>query len=138
MSAKGTIFIVDANVLIDYLEIDASVLAMISAHLGPIRIPRRVFEEVKKQRLKDTDCEALGLTIVTEETSDLTAAAAAVAVKRGSLSFQDHLVLILARNQGWVAITNDGSLRKALEADWIAQALGPGDDARAVHGGVDG
>lgn len=119
MSGPG-VFIVDANVLIDYVEVDASVLGLIADHLGPVHVPRRILQEVKRQRLDDTDCDALGLMVITEEYRELTAAAA----MQGPLSFQDHLVLVMAKGRGWTAITNDGGLRKALEREQVPTRWG--------------
>jgi len=119
MAGEG-VFIIDANVLIDYIEVDASVLTLIADHLGPVNVPRRILQELKRQRLEDTDCDALGLTIVTEEYSELVEAAG----MKGPLSFQDHLMLILAKGRGWTAITNDGGLRKALEREKVPKKWG--------------
>lgn len=119
MAGNG-IFIIDANVLIDYIEVDASVLTLIADHLGPVNVPRRILQELKRQRMEDTDCDALGLTVITEEMEELVAAAG----QKGPLSFQDHLMLILAKGRGWTAITNDGSLRRALEKEKIPKRWG--------------
>jgi hypothetical protein len=130
MSHHG-VFIVDANVLIDYVEVDASVLGLIADRLGPVHVPRRILQEVKRQRLEDTDCDALGLTVVTEEYEELTAAAA----MKGSLSFQDHLVLIMAQRRGWTAITNDGGLRKVLEREKVPKRWGLEMMLELIHAG---
>lgn len=119
MAGEG-IFIIDANVLIDYIQIDASILTLIADHLGPVNVPRRILQELKRQRLEDTDCDDLGLTVVTEEVEELVTAAG----MKGPLSFQDHLMLILAKGRGWTAITNDNSLRKALEREKVPKRWG--------------
>jgi hypothetical protein len=119
MAGEG-IFIIDANVLIDYIEVDASVLTLIADHLGPVNVPRRILQELKRQRLEDADCDALGITVVTEQYAELVAAAG----MKGPLSFQDHLMLILAKGRGWTAITNDGGLRKALERENVPKRWG--------------
>lgn len=119
MAGEG-IFIVDANVLIDYLEVDAPVLTLIADHVGPVHVPRRIFQEFKRQRLGDTDCVDLGITIITEEIDELLAAATA----KGPLSFQERLVVILARSRGWTAITNDTSLWRTLDREKIPKRWG--------------
>jgi rRNA-processing protein FCF1 len=120
MAGKG-IFIIDANVLIDYINVDASVLTLIADHLGPVNVPRRILQELKRQRPEDADYDTLGLTVVTEEYAELVKAAD----MKGPLSFQDHLMLILAKGRGWTAITNDGGLRKALERVNVPKRWGP-------------
>lgn len=55
---------VDANVLIDYLAADATVLRRVSQRIGPLHIPRQILQEVP--RLDAEICEHLELRIVDE------------------------------------------------------------------------
>jgi len=73
MTATGPVFVVDANVLIDYVEADPSMLALMARCVGPIHVPRRVLRGIL--RWGESDCEAHGLSVVTEEMDELTAAA---------------------------------------------------------------
>ena len=58
------LLIVDANVLIDYLKTDSSILALAARHLGVIRVASVILDEVEQLGLED--CEDLGLTVVHE------------------------------------------------------------------------
>jgi predicted nucleic acid-binding protein len=110
-------FIVDANVLLDFLHTDPTVIRLIAEHLGPVHVPQRILEEVQSI---DVDCASLGMEVVLETVQELTDAQP----KRGALSFQDRLILLLAKRRGWTCITNDVALRRALLADQVAMSWG--------------
>lgn len=99
------LLLMDANVLIDYAKTDRQVLALIAQVLGPVFVATPVFDEVRQ--LTEDDAWALGLTLVEPETELLIAAAEA----RGKLSFQGHVCLLLAREQGWMTFDSHGSVR---------------------------
>ena len=67
------LLMVDANVLIDYLKTDASILALAARHLGIIGVASVILDEVEQLGLED--CEDLGLTVVHEPLEFLQAAA---------------------------------------------------------------
>lgn len=96
--------VVDANVLIDYLAADVTILQRVSCHLGTIHIPRQVLREVP--RIDPDDCRRLDLRIVDETVEQLLEAGQ----HRGRLSFHDQLCLILARDADWMCVTNDRAL----------------------------
>lgn len=104
---KSRILIVDANVLIDYASTDEAVLALASAHLGEVVVPSPILSEV--EALDEADCDRLGLRIVDPTLEQLLEAAS----QRGRLSFEDHVCLIIARDNGWTCVTSDGRLRAA-------------------------
>lgn len=95
----------DANVLIDLSKTDRTVLNLISKHIGQVYVPITIFEEVKQ--IDETECLGLGIILHEPELDHLFAAA----VARGKLSFQDHLCLILAKENRWICVTNDMALR---------------------------
>lgn len=101
------LLVVDANVLIDYAEADESVLALVVRHIGPVFVPRDVLDEV--DQFDEDTCTRLGLQIAEGSLEQLLEAGAG----GGGLSFQDWMCLILARDNGWVCVTNDGRLRSA-------------------------
>jgi rRNA-processing protein FCF1 len=107
------LLIVDANVLIDYLKTNTSILALAARHLGVIRVASVILDEVEQLGLED--CEDLGLTVVNEPLEILQAAADSA----GALSFQDHVRLALAKSNGWICRTNDKPLRRACERDGV-------------------
>lgn len=104
-----TLFIVDANVLIDFLTADLEVLKLASVHLGQIYVAADVVDEVKG--LTDKQCAAHGIQVVHASLAQSREAAA----HADGLSFQDRICLVLARDAGWTCITNDGALRKACD-----------------------
>lgn len=101
------LLIVDANVLIDYANTDLSVLRLVVNHIGPIYVPSVVLDEV--DQLSEDDCEDLGLTVLEESIEILLAAGE----KRGALSFEDHVCLLLAKENDWVCVSNDKPLHRA-------------------------
>jgi rRNA-processing protein FCF1 len=105
--------LVDANVLIDFVKSDLSVLGIASRHIGEVYVLSTVLDEV--EGLDETDCERFGLRVIEPELAQLMAAAR----RKGALSTQDHLCLILARERGWVCVTNDGALRKACQSEGV-------------------
>lgn len=107
MATPTRYLVLDACVLIDFLEADRSVLAVISAHLGQIAVVRPVFDEV--DGVSEEQASLLGLDIVDVDLDLATDAAG----RQGPLSFEDNLCLSLALREGWTCVTNDGALRKA-------------------------
>lgn len=97
----------DANVLIDYRDSNISILTLASHHLGRIQVIETVLDEV--DGLDSAQCERLGIAVVEPDLPQLIEAA----TKRGPLSTQDHLCLIVAKADGSTCITNDAALRKA-------------------------
>ena len=111
------LLIIDANVLIDYALSDASVLTLAARHLGTLFVPRVVLEEVTQ--FSEADCDALGLTLV-DESFDILASAAA---EQGGLSFEDHVCLLMAKQEQWTCVTNDKRLhtecrREGVDVIW--------------------
>lgn len=104
------LLLLDANVLIDFVTTDGQVLAKVVEHLGAVHVPRDVLAEV--EQLDEVACAALGLVIVDGTVEQLTEAGSA----RGRLSFEDRVCLIIARDNGWTCVTNDGRLRRECEA----------------------
>jgi predicted nucleic acid-binding protein len=108
------LLIVDANVLIDYLQADEHILVLAGRHLGTLHVVREVVDEV--EGLDDDRCAELGLFIVEATTEQLLEAG-----RRSTpgLSFEDTLCLILARENRWTCVTNDRALRGACAASEV-------------------
>lgn len=114
MAAIGTrLLLVDANVLIDYVKSELSILGIAARHLGDVYVLSTVLDEV--DGLEEDECARLGIRIYEPELAHLVVAAQ----QRGALSTEDHLCLILAREQGWTCVTNDGALRKACQQEHV-------------------
>lgn len=99
--------IADANVLIDYVGADASVLSLLARHAGALHIPAQVLVNV--DGLDAVDCDRLGLIVVDPTLEQLLEAAR----RRGGLALDDHVCLVMARDHGWCCLTNDRALRNA-------------------------
>lgn len=111
--ARHAGLVTDANALIDYASTDDAVLALASRHLGPVIIPAPVLDEV--ELLDVADCERLGMRVIDPTLEQLLEAGS----QRGSLSFEDRLCLIVARDGGWSCVTSDRRLRAACEASSV-------------------
>lgn len=122
--------IIDANVLIDYLETDISILSLVSRHLGPVCVATPVLREVLE--LDASECEDLGIAII-EPT--LKEARQAGPRRRGGLSFQDRICLAIARHRGLVCATNDKGLRRACGSASVEVQWGLELAIRLVQGG---
>lgn len=112
------VFIIDANVLIDYAKTDASILTLTAKHLGQVQILEPIVKEVKQ--LEKIDYARLGLTVVETTIEQLLAAG----VQRGYLSFIDHLCLIVAHQVGVTCVTNDRVLHRACSSDGVSTLFG--------------
>ena len=112
------LLIIDANVLIDYANTDLSVLKLVANHLGPIHIPSVVLDEV--DQLSEEDCESIGLIVLEEPVEILLAAGE----KRGALSFEDHVCLLLAKENNWVCVSNDKPLHRACREEEVSVMWG--------------
>jgi len=110
--------VADANVLIDYAKTDPTILALYTRHLGPIYVPNVILDEV--DQLDISDCESLGLTVVEEPLQILLAASE----KRGPLSFEDRVCLMLAQANQWVCVTNEKPLHRACKQEKMASIWG--------------
>ena len=112
------LLIVDANVLIDYINSDIGVLALVSQHIGSVHVPSVILDEV--DGLTDEDCENLGFTVLEESVEILMAAGET----RGALSFEDHVCLLLANEYEWTCVSNDKSLHRACEGEGVSVIWG--------------
>lgn len=97
--------VVDANVLIDYVNTDISVLSLVARVIGPLHVPDAVLDKVGA--LDRSECEQLGLQVAEPTLEQLLEAGD----RRGRLAHDDRLCLILARDNRWRCITNDKALR---------------------------
>jgi len=74
--AASTFLILDACVVIDYADTDASVLGTVSAHVAPLALARPVLDEV--DQLDERDALDLGITVVDIELRKVLVRAGAV------------------------------------------------------------
>jgi rRNA-processing protein FCF1 len=110
---KRRLLILDANILIDFCKCDKTILKLISDYVGEIYLATTVFEEIKE--IDENDCAQLGIILVEPELEQ----AMKAAEKRGPLSFEDHLSLVLAKENGWICVTNDKPLRSECSKEGV-------------------
>ena len=111
-------FIADANVLIDYAKTSPEILGLVAERIGPVYVAAAVLDEV--DQVDESQCRALGLTIVEGSLAQLTEASQ----RGGPLSFEDKLCLVLARDNGWACLSNDGPLRSACTVQGVCVVWG--------------
>jgi rRNA-processing protein FCF1 len=99
------VLLFDANVLIDYYDTDSTVFSAIRESVGEIYVLERVLQEV--EQLDAGRALELGLQVWEPLLEQMNEAAAG----GGRLSFQDHLCLAVARDEGMTCVTNDIALR---------------------------
>jgi rRNA-processing protein FCF1 len=110
--------ILDACVLIDFYESDLSVLGAVARAIGPVCVASPILAEV--EGLDASAAASAGITVV-EPTLTMFASAAQ---KRGRLSVNDHLCLLLTQSESWTCVSNDKALRKACGEEDVAVMWG--------------
>lgn len=106
-------FVLDANVLIDYCNVDKAILTLVSREVATIYLPLPLLDEV--DQLDEAECGSLGIQVVVPTIEHLTEAS----VRRGRLSFEDRLCLVMARDSAWTCVTSDRRLRRECEAEGV-------------------
>lgn len=99
--------IMDACVLIDYMNGDPGIFKLISSHIGPVCITTTILEEVDSIQSTE-DLEVLGLTLIEPEIEDVFTAVEMI----GQTSFEDNVCYLTAKRQGLTCVSNDKKLRK--------------------------
>ncbi|PKM80025.1 MAG: hypothetical protein CVU89_15670 [Firmicutes bacterium HGW-Firmicutes-14] len=100
------LLILDANILIDFFKCERTVIKLINKHVGQVFLATPIFDEVKQ--IKERDCIRLGIKLIEPDLDQLAQASGNI----GSLSFQDNLCLILAKEHAMTCVTNDKPLRR--------------------------
>lgn len=99
--------IMDACVLIDYMNGGPDLFKLISSHIGPIYVATPILEEVDSINSIE-ELEDLGLVPVEPEIEDLFKAEDL----EGPTSFQDNICFLTAKRQGFTCVSNDTNLRR--------------------------
>jgi len=105
--------IMDANVLIDFCECDKTIITLICRYVGQIYLATPILSEINE--IDENDCMELGIILVEPELEQVILAAE----KKGPLSFQDNLCLMIAKQNGWTCVTNDKPLRRMCETEGV-------------------
>jgi hypothetical protein len=129
--ARRRFLVVDACVLIDFAKADPAILPLVSRHVGEVHVATPVFEEVKD--IDPAMAASLGIKLY-EPSLDM---AAAAAITKGRLSFQDRLCFAIAKKEGWTCVSNDKQLRAHCEREkvrvlWGFEVLAMLVEARAL------
>ena len=105
MKGKIGTLVCDANILIDYFDNNKNVLRLATEHCYDIYVPIPVFEEVGQ--MEESDAIKLGIRLIEPTLVQLLEAVNG----EGSLSNEDRLCFIIARDNGWICASNEKSLR---------------------------
>ena len=103
--ARG-VLLSDADVLIDYRDLDLSILALVVQHSAPVHVVRDIVDEVDD--LNFARCRELGLTVIEADPEVLLQ----LATLPRRLSRYDRLSLQVCRDNDWTCVTNDRLLRR--------------------------
>jgi hypothetical protein len=111
VSAKGFL-LMDASVVADFCDKARTAIRLVSEHLGQTYVTLPVLYD-DEAPLDPEDCADFGIVPV-EPSLEIAVAAAR---RRSGLTFHDHLCLLLARENGWSCVTDDGCLRRACRSE---------------------
>lgn len=113
---------VDANVLIDYLDAEPELLTAAARHCGRVLVTTPVLEETWGTGCDDSACIDLGLVHYTLSGDQLEEAYAS---SRGTpLSPADYSCFVAARDERCTCWTNDKNLRKVCKAGGVSVVWG--------------
>jgi predicted nucleic acid-binding protein len=113
------LLIMDACVLIDFIQADRSIFNLFARHVGEIHLTSTMVREIKIVENVE-ELVALGLVIVEPEIED----AYKAAISAGRTSFQDRLCMLTAKRHGFICVTNDTNLRKLCEGEKVQHIWG--------------
>lgn len=99
--------IMDACVLIDYMNGDPDLFRLISSNIGTVYVATPILEEVDSIESLE-ELEDLGLIPIEPEIEDVFKAEEI----DGQTSFQDNICFLTAKRHGLTCISNDKNLRK--------------------------
>ena len=123
MDSDAPIYVVDANVLIDFQGVGLGIFTQVANHLDDVLVSSQVvIDEVDGLTIKT--CEELGIQVVDPAMGHL----AFAQQSHGALSFHDLLCFALVRDRGGICVTNDKRLRRycaerGLEIRWGLRLL---------------
>lgn len=107
MTNPAEILLADADVLIDYVQTDLSILRLVANHTGRLYVLREVLETV--DGLSNSRCRRNGIEVIETETAMLLEAGK----RSGALSFEDWLCYLHCEQRHWICVTNDSALIQA-------------------------
>jgi len=105
VSSPREILLADADVLIDYVGSDPSVLGLVSEHVGDLFVLAQILRTVRS--LSARECKQHRIQVVEADTETLIEAGSR---SGGALSFDDWLCFIICRDRCWTCVSNDRAL----------------------------
>lgn len=129
--SRAALLIMDASVLIDFCAVDCGAIRLITEHIGKVHVPLPLLRE-EVPDIEASSYAELGIIVVVPPFPT----AMQAAVRRAGLSFHDHVCLLLARDNGWTCVTNDGRLRRECVAEGVPVLWGLETLAMRVDGGA--
>lgn len=118
-ASKGPgLFILDACVFLDFLKTEREVLPLVGLHLGTLHVPEPLLSEIRDAN--ESEIRKLGILVIEPKWEHLGKAASS----RGALSFNDHLCLLMAKDNGHSCITNDKALIRACSEESVPTIRG--------------
>ncbi len=119
--AALSIFIADANVLIDYLNSDIAALGLFAKHVGDVYVLGVMLRD-EVNGLTEAHCKKVGLIVIEAETETLVVAGERS--KDSLLSFYDWLCLLEAKKRKAECLTSDGALLKFCKKEGVVTRRG--------------
>lgn len=114
MKRKARRFLIlDANILIDFCQSDKTIIKLICDYVGQVYLATPILAEIND--INENDCIELGIILIEPDLEEIMLAAG----KKGPLSFQDNLCLLIAKRLGWTCVTNDQPLRRMCEIEGV-------------------
>ena len=117
-----SIFIADANVLIDYLNADIAALGLFSKHVGEVFVLGVLLRD-EVNGLTEAHCKKVGLTVI-ESSTEILIAAGERSEREPMLSLYDWLCLLEAKERKAECLTSDGALLKACKREGVETRRG--------------
>lgn len=118
MTGKIGTLVCDANILIDYFESNKNILKLATEHCYNIYVPIQVFAEVKQ--MKEKDAKELGIILIEPTLGQLSEAVS----DDSSLSDEDCLCFIIARDNNWICATNEKRLHNKCKRENVLTIRG--------------
>mgnify|MGYP001180472457 CR=1 FL=1 len=121
-STEGrTFYIMDACVVIDFVNAEKDILKLFAEFMGPLYIVSPVIEEINGID-GEKELVELGFSVIEPEIEDAYKAGESL----GPLSFQDWICLLTAKRHGFICVTNDKKLREVCNQEGVRTLWGLG------------
>jgi hypothetical protein len=115
-----TFMIIDADVLIDFIKAEKTVLKLFAEFIGTIYISSTTANQV--DNIENNELTDLGLIIIEPDIEDIELALDKTLYNGsfGRLGFEDSLCFLTAKRNSYTCITNDKILRKLCQLEKIS------------------